>query len=279
MNPVWKTPGRSAIDAVASFVGSYSIGLLITNKVYKEGKYSAKEASIIATGFSTVSATFMIIVAKTLGLMDRWNFYFWSTLFITFLVTAITVRLFPLKNKSEDYATDEPIKEKDVDGNLFKAAVQEGLVSASQAKGLAENVKENLRDGFLMAMSILPTILSVGLFGLLLAEYTPIFSYLGYIFYPFTLLMQIPEPMLAAEGAAIEIAEMFLPALLATSAPLLTKYVIGVISVAAILFFSASIPCIFSTDIPLDLKDILIIWVERTILAIILAGAFGHLFL
>ncbi len=27
MKPIWKTPGRSAIDAVASFVGSYSLAL------------------------------------------------------------------------------------------------------------------------------------------------------------------------------------------------------------------------------------------------------------
>src|SRR5690606_34923442 len=72
MKPIWKTPGKSAIDAVASFVGSYSIGLLITNRVFKEGKYTIKEAAIIATGFSTVSATFMIVVAKTLGLMEIW---------------------------------------------------------------------------------------------------------------------------------------------------------------------------------------------------------------
>ena len=64
MRPLWNTPGRSAIDAVASFVGSYSLALLITNRVYKEGKYTTKEAAIIATGFSTVSATFMIIIAK-----------------------------------------------------------------------------------------------------------------------------------------------------------------------------------------------------------------------
>src|SRR5699024_8750054 len=49
MKPVWRTPGRSAIDAVASFVGSYSLGLLITNRVYREGKYTAREAAIIAT--------------------------------------------------------------------------------------------------------------------------------------------------------------------------------------------------------------------------------------
>ena len=61
MRPIFKTPGKSSIDAVASFVGSYSIGLLITNKVYTDGKYSLKEAAIIATGFSTVSATFMTV--------------------------------------------------------------------------------------------------------------------------------------------------------------------------------------------------------------------------
>jgi nucleoside recognition membrane protein YjiH len=52
---------------------SYSIGMLITNRLYKEGKYTFKEAAIIATGFLTFSATFMIVVAKTLGLMDLWS--------------------------------------------------------------------------------------------------------------------------------------------------------------------------------------------------------------
>ena len=73
MRPLFKTPGRSAIDAVASFVGSYSIALLITNGVYRQDKYSAREAAIVATGFSTVSATFLLIVAKTLGIMDHWT--------------------------------------------------------------------------------------------------------------------------------------------------------------------------------------------------------------
>jgi nucleoside recognition membrane protein YjiH len=100
MRPLFKTPGRSAIDAVASFVGSYSLGLVITNRVFREGKYTNREASVIATGFSTVSATFMIIVARTLGLMEMWNLYFWSTLVITFIVTAITVRIWPLSKKS-----------------------------------------------------------------------------------------------------------------------------------------------------------------------------------
>ena len=65
MRPVFHTPGKSAVDAVASFLGSYSLGLLITDRMYKSGNYNGQEAAIIASGFSTVSATFMVIVAKT----------------------------------------------------------------------------------------------------------------------------------------------------------------------------------------------------------------------
>jgi nucleoside recognition membrane protein YjiH len=279
MKPIWKTPGRSAIDAVASFVGSYSIGLLITNRVYKEGKYTAKEAAIIATGFSTVSATFMIIVAKTLGLMEMWNFYFWSTLIITFAVTALTVRVYPLSKKPDTNYHGELIEEDLRSGNIFANAFNDGLKASAQSQSLSKNIVENLVDGFKMAMGILPSILSIGLLGLVLAKYTPVFDVLGYIFYPFTALLQIPDSMLVAKASSLEVAEMFLPALLVKEAAMLAKYVVGVVSVSAVLFFSASIPCILSTEIPLSVKDIIIVWIERTIFSLILAAMVGHLFL
>ncbi|WP_181347250.1 YjiH family protein [Thalassobacillus sp. CUG 92003] len=279
MRPIWKTPGRSAIDAVASFVGSYSIGLLITNRVFKEGKYTIKEATIIATGFSTVSATFMIVVARTLGLMEIWNTYFFVTLAVTFIVTAITVRIWPLNKISEDYLTEEGHTEEIVTDNRIKVAWKQAMEAAQNAPSLAKNVGMNLKDGFIMTMSILPSIMSVGLLGLVLAEYTPFFDILGYIFVPFTWLLQIPEPMLAAKASAIEIAEMFLPALLVADTPLITKFVIGSLSVSAILFFSALIPCILSTDIPVSIPKLLVIWVERTILTLIIVTPIAYLLL
>lgn len=63
---------------------------------------------------------------------------------------------------------------------------------------------------------------------------------------------------------------MFLPAILiAKTATPLVKFVIAVVSISEILFFSASIPCIMGTDIPLTLKDIVVIWFERVILSIV----------
>lgn len=276
MKPIWKTPGRSAIDAVASFVGSYSIGLLITNRVFKEGKYTVKEACIIATGFSTVSATFMIIVAKTLGLMDIWNTFFWSTLVITFTVTAITVRIKPLRTKEDIYISGNQGQDEKMEGNIFSNALREGLKASRNSVSIGKNIMDNLKDGLIMAMGILPSILSVGLIGLLVAKYTPVFDIIGYIFYPFTLLLKIPEPMLTAKAMAVEIAEMFLPALLVVDAPIISRFVVGVISISSILFFSASIPCILSTEIPISLKDIILIWIERTILTLLLAAPVAY---
>ena len=51
MRPIWKTPGRSAVDAVASFVGSYSIGLLITNRVYKKENTRRKKLQLLQLDF------------------------------------------------------------------------------------------------------------------------------------------------------------------------------------------------------------------------------------
>lgn len=275
MRPIWKTPGRSAIDAVASFVGSYSLALLITNRVYLEGKYTKKEAVIIATGFSTVSATFMIIVAKTLGLMDMWNMYFWSTLVITFIVTAITVRIYPISKKSDEYVTENGDPEVIVTKNRFSVAFNEAMKVSHNSGTIMQNIWSNLKDGINMVSNILPTIMSIGLLGLLLATYTPIFDIIGYIFYPFTALMQLPEAMLTAKALAVGIAEMFLPAGIIANGPMISKYVVAVCSVSSILFFSASIPCILSTEIPVSIKELVIIWVERTILSIILAALVG----
>ncbi|HEY4551783.1 MAG TPA: YjiH family protein [Bacillaceae bacterium] len=280
MRPIWKTPGRSAIDAVASFVGSYSLGLLITNRIYKEGKYTAKEAAIIATGFSTVSATFMVIVAKTLGLMEMWNMYFWITLVVTFLVTAVTVRIWPLnKIKDEYYEGSTPQPEVKITENRFAAAWKEAKQTVASSPSLLENIWMNIKDGLQMAMAILPSILSIGLLGLILAEFTPVFDWIGYIFYPFTYALQLPDPMLVAKASSLSIAEMFLPALLVTEAALVVKFVIAVVSVSAIIFFSALVPCIVSTEIPITIPQLIVIWIERVILTILIVTPIAYLLL
>ncbi|GAA5164267.1 histidine transporter [Ornithinimicrobium tianjinense] len=271
MVPVFKTPGRSAVDAVASFVGSYSLALLITNRVYLEGKYNRREALIIATGFSTVSATFMIVVAKALDLMEHWTLYFWSTLVITFLVTAVSVRVWPLSREPEEYAEGAtPQPEVDHEGSRWAAAWQAAKGTVAADPGVGRTILANFRDGLLMAMAILPSILSVGLIGLVLAKYTPVFDWLGYLFYPITWAMQIPEPLLVAKAAALGISEMFLPAALVTESAMSVKFVVAVVCVSQVIFFSAMVPSLLGTQIPISIPRLLVIWFVRVAISLIL---------
>ncbi|GJF45043.1 YjiH family protein [Staphylococcus argenteus] len=276
MRPIFKTPGKSAIDAVASFVGSYSLGLLITNRVYKQGMYNKREATIIATGFSTVSATFMIIVAKTLNLMSHWNLYFWATLVITFIVTAITAWLPPIANESTEYYNgQEGDKEVAIEGSRLKTAYAEAMKQNASTPSLLKNIWDNLKDGLEMTVGILPSILSIGFLGLIVANYTPLIDWLGYIYYPFIYIFPIPDQVLLAKASAISIVEMFLPSLLVAKAAMSTKFVVGVVSVSAVIFFSALVPCILATEIKIPVWKLVIIWFLRVALSLLITIPFA----
>ncbi|MCG3402451.1 YjiH family protein [Staphylococcus massiliensis] len=271
MRPIFKTPGKSAVDAVASFVGSYSIGLLITNRVYKEGHYNHKEAVIIATGFSTVSATFMIIVAETLGILEHWNLYFWLTLVITFVVTAITVHIPPIRFESTSTYDNVPYqKEIKQDMPLLKEAWEEAKIAVKNSASLWENVKTNLKDGVVMTIAIIPSIMSIGFLGLVIAEYTPIIKYISYIFYPFLMFFPIDDVSTLSQAATLSIIEMLLPAAVAGSADLAIRFTVGVMSVSAIIFFSSVVPVIMSTDIKISVWKLVVIWFERVILTLLI---------
>ncbi|MFQ3709800.1 YjiH family protein [Staphylococcus equorum] len=276
MRPIFKTPGKSAVDAVASFVGSYSIGLLITNKVYKKGGYTHKEAVIVATGFSTVSATFMIIVANTLGIIEHWNLYFWFTLAVTFIVTAITVQLPPIRFEKNTTYQNQPYKEeKRRNMPLLKESWLEAKLAVKNADSLIGNVRENLRDGVVMTIAILPSIMSIGFLGLIIAEYTPIIEYVSYIFYPFISIFPVQDVAILAQASTISIVEMLLPAAIAQTADLATRFIVAVMSVSAIIFFSSVVPMILSTEIKISVGKLVLIWFERVVLTLLITIPFA----
>lgn len=278
MQKIWKTPGESAIDALVSFAGGYSLAVLLTSEFYKKGIYTHKQAFIISTGFSTVATSFLVVIANTLDIMNYWTIFFLSCAFVTFAVTAITCRIYPTSKVPDEYYDQPAPPMPQRSGNLFSRALADAIDTAQHTDSLFTHLKRYyIGDAMKMTASVTASILTIGLIGLVVAEFTPVFDCIGYIFYPFTLLMHLPEPMIAAKAAAIEIAEMFLPSMLVISSSMVTKFTIAVTSVSAVLFFSASIPSLLSTDIPVKMRDVFLIWIERTILSIILAGGIAHL--
>ena len=274
MRPLFRTPGYSAVDAATSFVGSYSIGLLITNKMYMRGRYSFRDAVITATGFSTVSATFMIVVAKTLGLMTHWNFYFWATFLVTFIATSITAYIPPISGMDATYGEGQDEK---ISGNRLKHAVDVGVQYYQNRTGIVKMVFDNLKDGLAMSAVVAPSILAVGFIGICIFQFTPLFEWLGYLLKPALMLsgyiLNIPDAVNSSGAIASGLAEMFLPAIVLKShGDMSLRFVAGITSVSSVLFFSGCIPCILATQIPVKIKHLLIIWLIRTMLSIVLSS-------
>jgi nucleoside recognition membrane protein YjiH len=272
MRPVFKTPGRSAVDAATSFVASYSIAFLVTNEQYIKGKYSFREAAINATGFATVSITFLVVVGRTLNLMELWTPFFFTVFFVTFAVAAITAHIPPISKMPDTYYTGAGDPDVVPKGNIFTNAWNAGLSAAAKNDSFREMFLRNIKDGFNMAFAVIPSITAIGLIGLVIAEYTPIFDVLGYIFWPIFKVFGFGDmSALAGKAVALSLPEMFLPALLvAGEESLRLRFVVGVVSVTAVLFFSASIPCLLGTEIKIKLHHILIIWFERVVLSLLL---------
>lgn len=129
-----------------------------------------------------------------------------------------------------------------------------------------------------MAMAILPSILSVGLIGLVLARFTPLFDWLGYLFLPITWALGLPDPLLAAKASSVGIAEMFLPAtIVAGHESDALRLVIAVVCVSAIIFFSALVPCILATRIPIKVWHLLVIWAQRVALTLLITTPLAYL--
>ena len=137
MRPVFKVPGRSAVNAIASFVSSSSVGVLITSKLYRSGVYTKKEACIIVTGFSAVSVGFAYMAIETAGLAEHFLLVYFLALLITLIVSIFMARIPPLSTKESVFIdgrkqTKEDIqRERHSDEGALKKGVERAVKKAS----------------------------------------------------------------------------------------------------------------------------------------------------
>lgn len=264
---------------VSAFLGNFSVGHIAVNDQYKSGRMTAREAGVIATSLSTVSVGFLIVLATNTGMMEHWNLYFWTSFLITLLVALIGVRIYPLRQMPDNYYDGvTPNPETVYNSNLMKNAIREAL-------DIAENAENPFkRIAFLQdeTISVLGTVATgtafFGPVGVMLYTYTPIFSWIGMIFYPF-MRIAIPanEAMTACTGAALSFLEVTLPALLVSTGvwSMRIRYVLAIIPVSSIIFLASFVPCLMATEVPVKFSHMCVIWLERMLLSVIIACLFA----
>lgn len=286
MRPVFKVPGHAAVNCIASFVSSSSVGVLITNRQFRKGLYTEKEADLVATGFSAVSVGFAYMVIKTAGLGDHFIQVYFCALLITLIISAIICRLPPLNRKRSVYVdghtqTKEEIRAQRGSGNILKKGFERAEKKAFTAGNLGVEIKNSVLDSMSVYPKVITLLSAVGILGLIVANYTPVFQWIGRLFVPLLELCRVPDAAAIAPSLPVGIAEMFLPVMLiadnVANLSIQARYMVTTVSICQIIFFSETIVVMLASKLPLKLSDLIICFFERTIIAIPITAVFMHL--
>ena len=281
MRPVFQVPGRAAVDCITSWIGDGTLGVMLTCNQYEGGYYNAKEASIIATLFSAVSITFSLVVLEEVHLTHMFGVYYLLICFVGIICAIICPRIWPLNKKPKTYL---------VEGNAMPDTLPEGYKSSGEYgldlalkrvaahKGAGEFFGNGLKNCLSMWFGVLPTVMAVGTIALIIANYTPVFEWLGMPFYPLLQLLGVPEAKAAAGTMVVGFTDMFTPAILiAGCGDAMTRFIVAVISITQVLFLDEVGGLIISSKLPVNLGELFVIFLERTIISILIVVPIAHL--
>lgn len=273
MRPIFTLPGRSSIDCITSWLGDGTLGIILTNKQYEDGFYSKREAAIISTTFSAVSITFSLIVIDTVGLSHLF-IPFYLTVSISGIIAAIIIpRIYPLCKIPDTYYNDQEKKDDESIPSGY-TAFSFGYKKALDKASTNSDLKHFLIDGFKniidMWFGVLPIVMALATTALIIAEYTSVFQFLGLPFIPYLKLLQVPEAVQASQTLVVGFADMLLPSVLAanTITSDMTKFIVACTSVSQLIYMSEVGGVLLGSKIPVSLKQLLIIFIERTIITL-----------
>jgi nucleoside recognition membrane protein YjiH len=281
MRPVFKLPGRSSLDCLASWVGDGTIGVLLTSKQYEEGYYTKREAATIATTFSVVSITFSIVIISYLNLEQYFIHYYLTIIFAGLVAALIMPRIPPLSKKANTGYEETELKEETTIPSGI-STVRWGLNGAvSKAKKnerVSMVVKEGVQNVIDMWLGVLPIVMAIGTVALVMAEFTPLFTILGKPFEPILMLFQVPEATEAAQTMVVGFADMFLPAVIGSGIESeLTRFIIACVSVTQLIYMSEMGGLLLGTKLPISIKDLILIFLIRTCITLPIVVAIAHM--
>lgn len=268
---LFKVPGYSMIDAIASFVGDGTIGIVVTDKQYQRGYYNKREAYIIATSFSVVGIAFAAAVADELQFGSIFPIFYGSILLVTLIIAFITARL-PLKKFEPVYYENKTPKTVEVpeDETIVEYAYDSAVEQAKETSVL-EAFVEALKNIVHIYIGFLPIIMAVGTISLIIAEYTPFFDIISAPLVPVYEFIgynaEVAGQMAPASLAGF--ADMYLPALFIGGAENeAARFFIGVLAFTQLVFMSETGMILVETKIGLNFWDVIKVFLYRTIISI-----------
>lgn len=282
VRPLFHVPGRASVDLIASWFGASNAAVILTREQYMKGFYTKREAGYIMTNFSLVSIPFCLMVADSVGIAHLFPPFYLCICVVGILLAVILVRIPPIRTIPNTYREktgkqiDEEIPQ---ESSALRHAVEMSCrrAAAFNAKAVGSSGLEVVMG---MLFDLIPIVVAWGTIALMIATYTPFFQWISYPMGMYLDLLGVEEAFQAAPATLVGFTDMFIPALLITGlTSVKTKFIIGVLSLVQIIYLTEVGTIIIKSEVPLNFWKLLLIFLERTVLAIPLIVLFANLVL
>lgn len=281
MRTLFLVPGRASVDTLSSWLGDATLGIMITNTQYKQGFYNKKESCIIAVCFSLVSLPFSTVIADQLGFMDKFVPFYLTVCAASLVCALILPRIYPLcKIKNETY-NNIPYEEEEIseEGGLYKQGLNNAMNRAAKAPTLNEIIINGFKNIVDIYISLIPLVLAWGTISLAVAEFTPIFTWISYPVILVLELLKIPNAAEAAPAVLVGFTDMFIPSVMVSGDGFaeVTKFIIGALSISQLVYMTETGAVILKSEIPLKLKDLIVLFLIRTVISLLVITPIAHM--
>ncbi|GGN62011.1 hypothetical protein GCM10007971_27550 [Oceanobacillus indicireducens] len=279
IRPLFTLPGRSAIDLLASWIGNVNVGVVLTREQYNTGFYTGREAVAIATNFSTVSLPFCLVIARMLE-VDHMFPVFYLTIVIAGIICAMIIPRIPPISRIpdtfhvENHYTEVVPKNK----NKFAWALEQAVKRAEKSGSLKTQLKQGYEVFVDISFVLIPQVMAIGTIALIIAEYTSFFTIISQPMVYVLEFLRIPEAQAAAPATITGFIDMFIPAVLASGIETeITRFFIGALSLVQIIYLTEMATLIIISKMPANFWDLLIIFIQRTIISMPIIAIIAHI--
>ena len=277
---LFQLPGRAGLDALTSWVGDSSVGTILTIRQYEAGHYSAREAAVVVTNFSAVSLPFSVVIAQMARLDYIFFPFYLSVIFCSIVAAFITPRLPPLNRVSEGFFKQKAeVGTEDDNLPILKKAWERAVNRAQQGPSLSSIVRGGTRNIVDIFISVLPAAMTIEFIALVIYTYSDFFYWVSLPMLPLVQLLQIPDPGAVVSGSLVGFFDQFIPAIMSGSMEdPISRFVVAGLSITQLIFIAENGTLILRSSIPLNIGQLFIIFLIRTVITLPLLVVAAHLF-
>ncbi|MCW4444172.1 YjiH family protein [Vibrio splendidus] len=280
---VFNLPGRAAVDGLASWLSSSTVGIILTMQQYRDGYYTRKDSATICTNFSLVSIAFSYVMLKFVSMEHVFIQWYFSVAVAGVVCAIIIPKLPPLRNVPDEYVKGTEQK-REVDDiceplPLFTKSVISAVKRAQGATTLSNQIGKGAYIALDIIITIYPAMMIIGVIGLSVIEYTPVIQTLSIPLSWVLDLLNLPESKIAATAMLTGFIDMLMPVIIGRDIESeLTRFVVAGVAINGIIFLTEVAVIMLRVNIGLNILQLFVVWCLRLLISLPILTLMGHLF-